>query len=96
MKHVLFAVALVAATLSLAGSATAATTVPKAYPGKNALVTFTRTKPPHSPQLTGPTRGHAPEVVIKGGHLMAGPVHAHAVVSAGASGYLDPMPLSLS
>ena len=89
MKHVLFAVALVAGTLSLAGSATAATTVPKAYPGKNALTAFTHANPAHSPQLTGPTRGRAPEVVIKGGHLMAGPVHAHVVVSAGASGYLD-------
>ena len=88
MKHV-FAVALIAATLSLAGSAAAAATVPKAYPGKNALVTFTRANPPDSPQLTGVTRGHAPKVVIKGGHLMAGPVHANLVVSAGASGYLD-------
>jgi hypothetical protein len=89
MKHVLFAVALIAATLSLAGSATAATIVPKAYPGKNALIAFTHANPPHSPQLTGPARGHTPEVVVKGGHLMASPVHANAVVSAGLSGYLD-------
>jgi hypothetical protein len=89
MKHVLFAVALVAGTLSLAGSATAATTVPKAYQGKNALIAFTHTNPPHSPQLTGPIRGRAPKVVIKEGHLMAGPVHTNVVVSAGVSGYLD-------
>jgi hypothetical protein len=75
MKHVLSEIALIAATLSLAGSATAAPTVPKAYPGKNALIAFSHTNPPHSPQLTGLTRGHAPKVVIKGGHLMAGPVH---------------------
>jgi hypothetical protein len=89
MKHVLFAVALVAGTLGLAGSATAATTVSKAYPGKSALIAFTRANPPHSPQLTGVTRGHAPEVVVKGGRLMAGPVHANIVVSSGVSGYLD-------
>ena len=89
MKHVLFAVALVAGTLGLAGSAAAAITVPKAYSGKNALIAFTRANPPHSPQLTGVTRGHAPQVVVKGGHLVAGPVHANVVAAAGASGYLD-------
>ena len=89
MKHVVFAVALVAGTLGLAGSAAAATTVPKAYPGKNALIAFTRASPPPSPGLPGVTRGHAPQIVIKGGHQVAGPVHAHLAVSAGASGYLD-------
>ena len=54
MKRVVFAVALIAATLSLAGSAAVATTVPKAYPGKNTLIAFTNINPPHSPQLTGP------------------------------------------
>lgn len=67
MKRVVFAVALIAATLSLAGSAAVATTVPKAYPGKNTLIAFTNINPPHSPQLTEPIRGHAPKVVIKGG-----------------------------
>jgi hypothetical protein len=89
MKHAFFAIALVAGILGLAGSATAATTVSTAYPGKNALAAFMRANPPHSPQLTGVTRGHTPEVVVKGGRLMAGPVHANVVISAGGSGYLD-------
>ncbi len=89
MKHVLFAVALVTGTLGLAGSAAAGITVPKAYSGKNALTAFTRANPPHSPHLTGITRGQAPHVVVKGAHEVAGPVHANVVAASGLTGYLD-------
>ena len=89
MKHVLFAVALVTGTLGLTGSAAAGITVPKAYSGNNALIAFTRANPPHSLQLTGITRGHAPHVVVKGAHEVAGPVHADVVATSGLTGYLD-------
>ena len=85
MKHILFAVALVAGTLALAGSATAAATLPKAYPSRDALIV----NPPHSPRLTEVTRGsRGPRVVLKGAHLVAGPVRARPV-DAGSAGYLD-------
>ena len=89
MKHVLFAVALVTGTLGLAGSAAPGITVPKADSGKNALIALTRANPPHSPQLTGITRGHAPHVVVTGAHEVAGPVHANLVATSGLTGYLD-------
>lgn len=63
-------------------------TVPKAYSGKSALIAFTHAHLPHSPQLTGITRGHVPQVVAKGSRLVAGPVHAN-VVFTDSSGYLD-------
>jgi len=89
MKDILFAIALVGGTLALAGSATAATTVPTAYLGKNALIAFPHDNPPHSPRLTGVTRGsHGPRVVLKGAHLVAGPIHANPVPTSGLSGYL--------
>jgi hypothetical protein len=56
VKRVLFAVALVAGTLTVAGSATAAATAtPKAYPGKNGLIAFTRSNQIYtiSPSGTG-------------------------------------------
>ena len=66
MKHILLAVALVAGTLALAGSATAAVTLPKAYPGRDALIAFPRGNPPHSPRLTGaPGGSRGPHVVLK-------------------------------
>jgi hypothetical protein len=81
MKRVLFACALVAGTLAMAGSATAAITVPNAYPGKDA--------PPNAPRLMGVARAsHGPRVVLKGAHLVAGPIHA-APVQTSAAGYLD-------
>ena len=89
MKHILFAVALVAGTLALAGSATAATTAPKTHPDKNALMAFPRANPPRSPRLTEvPRASHSPHVVLKEAHLVAGPVHARPV-DAGSAGYLD-------
>jgi dipeptidyl aminopeptidase/acylaminoacyl peptidase len=56
MKRVLFAFALAASTLATAGSAAAATTTaPKAYPGKNGLIAFTRSNQIYtiSPSGTG-------------------------------------------
>lgn len=89
MKRVLYALALVAGSLSLPGSAMAASTVPKAYPGKNSLIAFTRASTSHSPHFTGVTRrSDGPRVVLKRAHLVAGPIQAH-LVSAGSAGYLD-------
>ena len=89
MKHVLFAVALIAGTLSLTGSATAASPAPKTYADNNTLIAFTRASQPLSPGLAGVTNGgHAPRVVIKGGHQVAGPVHAKVMFTE-SSGYLD-------
>jgi Peptidase A4 family len=89
MRHILLAVALVAGTLAVAGSAAAATTAPKAYPGRDALIALPRASPPHSPRLTDVTRGsHGPRVVLKRAHLVAGPVNARPV-DAGSAGYLD-------
>jgi Peptidase A4 family len=89
MKHILLAVAVVAGTLALAESATAAATLPKAYPSRDALIAFPRANPPHSPRLTGVTRGsRGPGVVLKGAHLVAGAVHVRPV-DAGSAGYLD-------
>ena len=89
MRHILLAVALVAGTLAVAGSAAAATTAPKAYPNRDALIALPRANPPHSPRLTGVTRGsHGPRVVLKRAHLVAGPIHARPV-DAGSAGYLD-------
>ena len=89
MKHVFYALALVAGSLSLAGIAATGNTVPKAYPGKNSLIAFTRANTSHSPHLAGVTRGSdGPRVVLKGAHLVSGPIHAH-LVSAGSAGYLD-------
>jgi peptidase A4-like protein len=83
--HILLAVALAAGTLALAGSATAATSAPKAHPSRDALMAFPRANPPH---LTGVTRGsHDRNVVLKRAHLVAGPIHAP--VDAGSAGYLD-------
>lgn len=56
MKRVLSTLALAASTLAAAGSATAATTTaPKAYPGKNGLIAFTRSSQIYtiSPSGTG-------------------------------------------
>ena len=56
MNRVLLAIALVAGTLTMAGSAAAAsTTSPKAYPGKNGLIAFTRSNQVYtiSPSGTG-------------------------------------------
>jgi hypothetical protein len=89
VKYVLFAIAVVVGTLGLAGSPRAATTAQKVYPGKNALIAFTRASPPASPGLTGVFRSHAAQVVVKGRRQVAGPARAQVVVSAGASGYLD-------
>jgi Peptidase A4 family len=89
MKRVLYALAMVARSLSVAHGAAAASTVPKAYPGKNSLISFTRASTSHSPHFTGATReSDTPRVVLKGTHLMAGPIPAHPV-SAGSAGYLD-------
>ena len=89
MKRVLYALAMVAGSLSLAHGAAAASTVPKAYPGKNSLIAFTRASTSHSPHFTGATReSDTPRVVLKGTHLVAGPIPAHPV-SAGSAGYLD-------
>lgn len=89
MKHVLLAVALVAGTLALAESATAAATLPKAYPSRDAQIALPRANPPHSPRLTEVPRGsRGPHVVLKGAHLVVGPVHARPV-DAGSAGYLD-------
>jgi hypothetical protein len=89
MKRILCAVALVAGILAVAGSATAAITVSKAYRDKNTLVAFRRTNPPHSPRLTEVTKGRqGPHVVLKGARLVAGPIHAN-VTHPGPSGYLD-------
>jgi hypothetical protein len=89
MKHILLAVALVAGILALAGSATAAATLPEAYPSRDALIAFPRANPPHSPRLTEIPRGsRGPRVGFKGAHLVAGPLHARAV-DAGSAGYLD-------
>lgn len=89
MKRVLYALAMVAGSLSLAHGAAAANTVPKAYPGKNSLIVFTRASTSHSPHFTGATReSDTPRVVLKGTHLVAGPIPAHPV-SAGSAGYLD-------
>jgi hypothetical protein len=89
MKHILLAVALIAGTLALAESATAAVTLPKAYPNKNALIAFPRGNPPHSPRLAEvPKESHGPRVVLNRAHLVAGPIHARPV-DAGSAGYLD-------
>jgi hypothetical protein len=89
MKRVLYALAMVAGSLSVAHGAAAASTVPKAYPGKNSLIAFTRASTSHSPHFTGATReSGTPRVVLKGTHLVAGPIPAHPV-SAGSAGYLD-------
>jgi hypothetical protein len=89
MKHILLVVALVAGTLALAGSATAATTLPKAYLGKNAVIALPRTSPPRSSLRTEASRGNSgPRVVLKGAHLVAGPVQARSVHTS-AAGYLD-------
>jgi hypothetical protein len=73
----------------VAHGAAAASTVPKAYPGKNSLIAFTRASTSHSPHFTGATReSDTPRVVLKGTHLVAGPIPAHPV-SAGSAGYLD-------
>jgi Peptidase A4 family len=86
MKHILLTVALVAGIL--AGSATAAITAPKAHPNKDALMPFPRANPPDPPRLMGVSRGsHGPGVVLKGAHLVAGPIHAP--VHTLAAGYLD-------
>jgi Tfp pilus assembly protein FimT len=56
MKRILFACVLVVGTLAVAGSATAATTAtPRAYPGKNGLIVFTRSNQIYtiSPSGTG-------------------------------------------
>jgi Tfp pilus assembly protein FimT len=56
MNRVLLAIALVAGTLTMAGSAAAAsTTIPRAYPGKNGLIAFTRSNQIYtiSPRGTG-------------------------------------------
>lgn len=88
MKYVLFAVALVAGTLSLAGSVRAAI-ISKARTGQNALISFTRANTSHSPHFTDVTRGSdGPRVVLKGAHLVAGPIHVQPV-SAGSAGHID-------
>jgi hypothetical protein len=52
-------------TLALAGSATAAITVPNAYQGKNALIAFPRASPPHSLPLTEAAgRSHGPGLYL--------------------------------
>lgn len=89
MKHILLVVALVAGTLTLAGSATAATRHPKAYLGKNAATALPRISPPRFSAHTEAFRGsRGPRVVLKGAHLVAGPVHTRPVHTS-AAGYLD-------
>jgi hypothetical protein len=88
MKRILFAVALVASTLAVAGSAAVAMTVPKAHRDKSTLVAFPSANPPHAPRLTEVTRGPRPHVVLKGAHLVAGPIHVRAA-HPGPSGYFD-------
>jgi Peptidase A4 family len=89
MKYVLFAAALVAGTLSLAGSTRVAITISKARPSQNALIAFTRASTSHSPHLIGVTRGsHGHQVILNRARLVAGPVHPR-LVDAGSAGYLD-------
>ena len=87
VKNILFAVAPVTGALILAGSTAAGIAVPKAYSVKDTLIAFTRGNLPRLTGISG--RSRAPQVVVKGARLEAGPIHTKPIATSGLTGYVD-------